>query len=208
MRTCPYCGDRDAEEFSIQGEAAGPRPIPRYGCDGCVPRLCASARQRYGPTREYWYHAAGCRRWLTVSRDTRDHEILGVALAKSRRHDPAGAGRPDRPQPENRFPLRRQGFRVLPATRWPRRCWPMAAAGGRSFKYHRPRGIFTAGAEEPNALVELRRGARREPNTRATTTELFEGLEAQSQNRFPSLSFDLLSVNNLLSPFLPRGFLL
>jgi len=77
---------------------------------------------------------------------------------------------------------------------------------GRSFKYHRPRGIFSAGADEPNALVELRRGARREPNTRATTTELFEGLEAQSQNRFPSLSFDLLSVNNLLSPFLPAGF--
>ena len=57
---------------------------------------------------------------------------------------------------------------------------------GRSFKYHRPRGIMTAGSEEPNALVELRSGARREPNTRATTTELFEGLEANSQNRWPS----------------------
>ena len=77
---------------------------------------------------------------------------------------------------------------------------------GRSFKYHRPRGIFTAGSDEPNALVELRRGARREPNTRVTTIELFDGLEAQSQNRFPSLSIDLLSVNNLLSPLLPVGF--
>ncbi len=47
---------------------------------------------------------------------------------------------------------------------------------GRSFKYHRPRGILTAGSEEPNALVELRCGARREPNTRATVTELYEGL--------------------------------
>src|SRR2546425_5385078 len=50
---------------------------------------------------------------------------------------------------------------------------------GRSFKYHRARGILTAGSEEPNALVELRTGARREPNTRATVAELFEGLEAQ-----------------------------
>ncbi len=66
---------------------------------------------------------------------------------------------------------------------------------GRSFKYHRPRGILTAGSEEPNALVELRSGARREPNTRATTTELFDGLAATSQNRWPSLTFDVLAVN-------------
>ncbi len=77
---------------------------------------------------------------------------------------------------------------------------------GRSFKYHRPRGLFTAGSEEPNGLVELRRGARKEPNTKATTIQLFDGLEAQSQNRFPSLKFDLLSVNNLLSPVLTAGF--
>src|SRR5215468_5939418 len=77
---------------------------------------------------------------------------------------------------------------------------------GRSFKYHRPRGILTAGSEEPNALVELRSGARREPNTRATTTEMFDGLEAASQNRWPSLRFDLLSVNSLLAPFFPAGF--
>ncbi|KPF70839.1 sarcosine oxidase subunit alpha [Bosea sp. AAP35] len=77
---------------------------------------------------------------------------------------------------------------------------------GRSFKYHRPRGILSAGAEEPNALVELRSGARREPNTRATVTELFEGLEALSQNRWPSLAFDLLSVNSLLGPALQAGF--
>src|SRR5882757_5416587 len=77
---------------------------------------------------------------------------------------------------------------------------------GRSFKYHRPRGLFTAGSDEPNALVELRRGARREPNTKATTAELFDGLAAESQNRFPSLKFDLLSINNLLSPFLAAGF--
>src|SRR6186713_3155051 len=62
---------------------------------------------------------------------------------------------------------------------------------GRSFKYHRPRGILSAGAEEPNALVQLGRGARTEPNVRATTQELYHGLVASSQNRWPSLSFDV-----------------
>ena len=76
----------------------------------------------------------------------------------------------------------------------------------RSFKYHRPRGILTSGSEEPNALVELRTGARREPNTRATTIELYDGLEAASQNRWPSLAFDLLSLNGLVAPALVAGF--
>src|SRR5690606_36582511 len=65
---------------------------------------------------------------------------------------------------------------------------------GRSFKYHRPRGILTAGSEEPNALVELRNGARREANTKATTVELYNGLEAQSQNRWPSLRHDVMAI--------------
>jgi len=77
---------------------------------------------------------------------------------------------------------------------------------GRSFKYHRPRGVFSAGSEEPNALVELRTGARREPNTRATMAELYEGLEATSQNRWPSLAFDLLSANQWFSSVLGAGF--
>ena len=77
---------------------------------------------------------------------------------------------------------------------------------GRSFKYHRPRGIFTAGPEEPNALVELRDGPRREPNTRATVIELFDGLVAASQNRWPSLAFDVMAVTGWLSPFFPAGF--
>ncbi|WP_423210054.1 sarcosine oxidase subunit alpha family protein [Paracoccus yeei] len=77
---------------------------------------------------------------------------------------------------------------------------------GRGFKYHRPRGVFTAGSEEPNALVELRQGNRQEPNTRATVAELFEGLDARSQNHVGSLSFDLLAVNDLMSPFFAAGF--
>src|SRR4051794_39973580 len=78
---------------------------------------------------------------------------------------------------------------------------------GRSFKYHRPRGIFSAGAGEPNALVGVRRDAARYvPNLRATQIELYEGLQAESQNRWPSLDFDLGAVNDLISPFIPAGF--
>ncbi len=77
---------------------------------------------------------------------------------------------------------------------------------GRSFKYHRPRGVLTAGSEEPNALVELRTGGRQEPNTRATTIELFDGLQAKSQNAWPSLKFDALAINDRFSYFLTAGF--
>ncbi len=77
---------------------------------------------------------------------------------------------------------------------------------GRSFKYHRPRGPISAGSEEPNALVQLRTGARTEPNTRATVAELFDGLEASSQNRWPSLQFDALAINDRFNAFLTAGF--
>ena len=77
----------------------------------------------------------------------------------------------------------------------------------RSFKYHRPRGILTAGAEEPNALVTVRRDAARvTPNLRATQVELYDGLAAESQNRWPSLAFDLGRANDFLSPLFPAGF--
>ena len=76
----------------------------------------------------------------------------------------------------------------------------------RSFKYHRPRGIMTAGSEEPNALVTVQRGKAQEPNTRATVQPLYEGLVAEPQNAWPSLKFDVLGVNDLLSPFLAAGF--
>ncbi|MCR8547693.1 sarcosine oxidase subunit alpha family protein [Salipiger sp. P9] len=77
---------------------------------------------------------------------------------------------------------------------------------GRSFKYHRPRGVVASGAEEPNALVGLGQGARFEPDQRATTTELFDGLVADSQNHWPSLEFDVGEVNAKLARFLPAGF--
>ncbi|HZP20628.1 MAG TPA: sarcosine oxidase subunit alpha family protein [Bauldia sp.] len=78
---------------------------------------------------------------------------------------------------------------------------------GRSFKYHRPRGILAAGAEEPNALVTVHRGGGREtPNLRATQVELYEGLTARSQNRWPSLRHDVGGALDLVSPLFPAGF--
>lgn len=78
---------------------------------------------------------------------------------------------------------------------------------GRSFKYHRPRGILSAGPEEPNALIDVSRdAARRQPNVRAPVQEVFDGMKVESQNRFPSLAFDVGGINNLLSPFFAAGF--
>src|SRR5580704_17262039 len=78
---------------------------------------------------------------------------------------------------------------------------------GRSFKYHRPRGVLGAGSEEPNALVAVRRDAARyTPNLRATQVELYAGLNAHSRNRWPGLAFDVGAVNDLIAPFIPAGF--
>jgi sarcosine oxidase subunit alpha len=86
----------------------------------------------------------------------------------------------------------------------------VSAAGqrvfGRSFKYHRPRGVVGLGAEEMNALVGVGEGARHEPNLRATQVEIHDGLTAVSQNRWPSLTFDIGAVNNTFSRFIPGGF--
>ena len=77
---------------------------------------------------------------------------------------------------------------------------------GRSFKLHRPRGLFAAGAEEPSAIVQLETGAHTLPNLRATQIELYDGLSATSVNAWPSLTVDLWSINSLLAPLLPAGF--
>ena len=78
---------------------------------------------------------------------------------------------------------------------------------GRSFKYHRPRGIMTAGSEEPNAIVQLNGNTQfTEPNVRATEIEIYEGLEAESQNCWPNVNFDIGGINNFLAPILPAGF--
>ncbi len=75
----------------------------------------------------------------------------------------------------------------------------------RSFKYHRPRGIYTCGIEEPNAIVQIL-SEHNEPNTRATVKQIYEGMKVSSQNRWPSLNLDIGSINNLLSPIFSAGF--
>lgn len=77
---------------------------------------------------------------------------------------------------------------------------------GRSFKYHRPRGLMAAGFEEANTIVQLGRGSRTEPNLRATQIELTEGLEAKAVNCWPSARFDIFSLFRLFKPFWPAGF--
>ena len=77
---------------------------------------------------------------------------------------------------------------------------------GRSFKYHRPRGVIGLGSEEMNALVGVGLGARHEPNLRATQVEIHNGMAAVSQNRWPSLNWDVGAINNQLSRFFPGGF--
>lgn len=77
---------------------------------------------------------------------------------------------------------------------------------GRSWKYHRPRGIMSAGAEEPNAIFQLEKGKYTIPNARATQVELYEGLDASSVNCWPSLDFDLMSINSFFSRMMPAGF--
>ncbi len=112
---------------------------------------------------------------------------------------------------DRRAPLRfRFDGRVLEGYRGDTLASALVANGvhtvGRSFKYHRPRGILGLGAEEPNALVQIGVGNATEPNARATAVELHDGLVAASQNRWPSLAFDIGAVNTLLHRLIPAGF--
>ena len=77
---------------------------------------------------------------------------------------------------------------------------------GRSFKYHRPRGFFGAGVDEPYAIVQLKRNNETDPNIKATEQELFEGLEAESVNCWPNVNFDIGAINNFFRMFIPAGF--
>ena len=160
----------------------------------------------------------GCGRWFNAVRDTvtrplpRRLSSTGEAAGQGRRERSlqAGAGRPDRSgagRCASRFDGRSyQGFAgdTLASA--------LLANGvhlvGRSFKYHRPRGIMTAGAEEPNALVQLERpGGRSDPNLRATEIELYDGLDGREPEPLAqSAGFDVGAAADLLSPLLPAGF--
>lgn len=77
---------------------------------------------------------------------------------------------------------------------------------GRSFKYHRPRGIMSAGVEESGAIVTIGKGSKSDPNVKATTQEIYHGLEAYGQNAWPNVRFDIGAISNIFSPFLAAGF--
>ncbi len=201
-----------------------------------------------------WQHSSGCRRWITVRRNTYTHDIIRPASPIKVNADKTRC-KPQRKSQNKQlertftlaflnfsrlcvhaancvldFEMSSQPFRLASGGLIDRKR-PLAfsfngrrltgyagdslasallANGvtlvGRSFKYHRPRGIVCAGADEPNALVQLETGARTEPNLRATQIELYDGLVAASQNCWPSVGFDVGSVNNLLSRLMPSGF--
>ncbi len=134
-----------------------------------------------------------------------DRSALGQTRASRRR---LADRRADRPRAaRSASPSTAASSPAIPATRWPRRWSPTASGSSAARSSITGRAASSPpGSEEPNALVELRTGARREPNTRATTVELYDGLAADSQNRWPSLRYDLLAVNQLVAPFLGAGF--
>ena len=214
----PLLGPRDASEFTYMGDAALIHR-PDWTATTAVQDFADYGYLRDNPAgrhRELWFHEGGDRSWLVVTRDTTTHAITSVELARdvarrrrtfemtqSNRLD-GGLINRDRPINFTFDNIPYQGFEgdTLASALLANNVRLM----GRSFKYHRPRGPLTAGSEEPNAIVELRDGARKEPNTRATTAELFEGLTAKSQNRWPSLAFDMMAINDRLSSFLAAGF--
>ncbi len=222
---CPWCGERAETEFRCGGEAhiVRPRQPSALSDDAWAEYLFMRSNPK-GAHVERWRHVHGCGRWFNLARDTvSDSDPGGLpdgrAAARGRQQSEAGrdlmsshrlprGGRIDRTRPIGfTFDGRRyQGFAgdTLASA--------LLANGvrlvGRSFKYHRPRGIFSAGAEEPNALVQLGAGARTEPNVRATQVEIFDGLAARSQNCWPSVGFDLGEVEQPALAPLPGRVLL
>jgi sarcosine oxidase, subunit alpha len=164
-----------------------------------------------GEFAERWMHAAGCRRWFNMKRHTVTHEILAVykhgrdgAMSQPHRLQTGGASTDHE---RSRSSSTIVATKAIPATRWP----PRLLANGvhlvaRSFKYHRPRGIMTAGVEEPNAMVQVGEGGRTVPNVKATESGLYDGLVAKSVNVFPSVQFDAGAAIGALSRFMPAGF--
>ncbi len=208
---CPYCGKRPELEFTYGGQAHIARPAqPADLSDQQWADYLYLRSNPRGPHAERWRHVHGCGRFFNAVRDTTTDQFsvtYRIGERPSSAFRTAGGGRIDRSRPL-RFTF---DGRTYEGVHGDTLASALLANGvhlvARSFKYHRPRGILTAGAEEPSALVTVRRDAARStPNLRATQVELYEGLCAESQNRWPSLGFDLGRVNDLLSPLFPAGF--
>ena len=220
---CPYCGERDAQEFTYRGAAGVQRPDPdapgaqgafidyvylRDNPAGSARRALVSPRRLplVARRRARHAHARDRERRASLRPSLQDIRLMPADCASTGLGGSESGGLIDRTRTLS-FTFDGRPIRGHPGDTL---ASALLANGvtlvGRSFKYHRPRGILTAGSEEPNALVELRAGARREPNTRATVAELYDGLVARSQNRWPSLAFDVLAVNQLFAPIFGAGF--
>ena len=215
---CPYCGPRDETEFSYGGEADIARPTePDALSDAEWADYVFMRTNAKGRFKEQWVHSHGCGRWFTMVRNTVTHEhgetgVFGgvepeaeIRVSGPQYRLPSG-GRIDRDAPLA-FSFNGETFTgyagdTLASALLAYGAFPLA----RGFKYHRPRGIWSAGAEEPNALVQLETGGHTQPNLRATQIELYGGLTAASVNAWPSVDFDLMRVNDWLSPIFPAGF--
>ena len=212
---CPWCGPRNQIEFTYGGDATVRRPAPEAP-EAEWMRYVYVRDNPCGPHDELWLHSAGCRRGsrfgATRARTRSSRAPVPTSRCRGSHRDaacrlPAG-GIVDRARrsPFEFDGVRYEGFAgdTLASA--------LLANGvhlvGRSFKYHRPRGIVGAGVEEPNALVQLARGARTEPNVRATTQELYEGLVASSQNCWPSVRFDVGAINDAVLAAHSRRLLL
>ena len=199
---CPHCGPRSESEFHYGGEAHIARPQDPAALDDAAWAAFLYARTNpRGVHGERWRHLHGCGRFFNLRRG---HAYRPVRIGMMRS---TAGGRIDRERVV-RFSFDGRDYTGHPGDTL---ASALLANGvhlvGRSFKYHRPRGIMASGSEEPNALVEVDRGpGRRTPNLRATQVEIYEGLVARSQNRFPSLRFDVGAVTDLVSPLFPAGF--
>ena len=208
---CPYCGERDASEFTYLGDADLKRPGPGARrtptARSSTTSISATIRRAAWPSSGITAAAAAPgSAWCATRAPTRSTSAAlakrggeVAACARDARREPfrLASGGVDRPHAHAQLHLRRQEL-----SRLSRRHAGLGAAGqrrapGRALVQVSPaaRHLSAPAPEEPNALVELRSGARREPNTRATTVELYDGLDAASQNRWPSLDFDLLAIN-------------
>jgi sarcosine oxidase subunit delta len=200
---CPYCGVKAEETELSPGYEAH---LKRFGPGSSPEEFEAYMFARKNPKGvhfERWRHAYGCGKWFLAARCTATLEVFGTYPAQSRtagrdhREDQGQGGRTGRASNEHaafqgRSSDRPHRRRPSPSTASVCRGYPgdtLAAAllandqmlVGRSFKYHRPRGIVASGAEEPNALVNMGQGGRFEPNQRTTTTELFDGLTCEQR---------------------------
>ena len=213
---CPYCGPRDETEFSCGGEAHIARPLDTDALsDARMGRLPVHAQEPEGRA----VRALGpCARLPALvqrrarHRHPQDHRKvykMGEPQAVSD-HDaiaPAQGGRIDRSTAPRASPSTAGATRAIPATRSPRRCSPTACiSSGAASSITGRAASSTAGSEEPNALVQLGEGARTEPNCAPPRSSSTTGWSAASQNRWPSLGFDIGAINNLLSRYFPAGF--